>query len=363
LCIIASVPAGTQVTELQLEEMWNRNSDGGGVAYFDNGEIVTEKSMDRVKFIARVLEVQEKYGNRDMLVHMRIATHGSVCIDNNHPFQVNKNTVMAHNGILPEAFIPPVKSDLSDTRFFIDYFMKYVPVSKLDDPYFRDMVDGMINQGYGNKLVFMTSANTKYDTYIIGSYHGTWDKGIWFSNDSYQTRKWVGRNHQTGGLTRVGSDLVADNCEIVGAVDYIDFDDEDMNSVQDWMTFHPDIWREFHEVGIQSREEMCDKFKVKLSWDGLTCTECGNRVEGIYSRYCEINCEAISPVMDWCYENLNLSDDQIDQMLYEESFYKVTRTAEVEQPQLFEQPQSKPSKAKKSKKTNKQAKSKTKARK
>ena len=360
LCIIASVPAGAQVTEAQLEEMWNRNSDGGGIAYFDNGKIVTEKSMDKKQFIARVLEIQGKYGNRDMLVHMRIATHGSVCLDNNHPFQVNKNTVMAHNGILPNAFIPPAKSDLSDTRFFIEYFMKHVPVSQLDDPYFCDMVDGMINQGYGNKLVFMTSAPTKYDTYIIGDYHGTWDKGIWFSNDSYKSRKWLGVNHGNGGLTRVGSTMVSDNCEIVGIDD--EFDEVEPDQVNDWLVWHADIWREFQEVGVLDMEELCNEFKVKMTWDGLVCTECGEKVEGVYSRYCEIDCESVSPVLDWCYANLNMDDADIDQMLYEESLYRGKR-APVEQTKLFDNKEGvyKNSKKSKTKKTNKSTKSKKKA--
>lgn len=363
MCIIASIPSGAQVTEAQLDEMWNRNSDGGGVAYFDDGKIVTEKSMKKKKFIARVLEIQEEYGHRDMLVHMRIATHGSVCLENNHPFQVNKNTVMAHNGIMPDAFIPPAKSDLSDTRFFIEYFMKHIPTSKLDDPYFCDMVDGMINQGYGNKLVFMTSAPTKYDTYIIGEYHGTWDEGVWFSNDSYQQRKWFGSNHNSGGLTRVGQTIVSDNCEIIDTSD--DFDMTDESSINDWMTWYPDIWREFQEVGVTNLEELTKAFKVKLSWDGLVCTECNNRVEGMHSRYCEIDCEAIAPVLDWCYENLNMDIEDIDQMLYEESFYKVPRADKVEQTKLFDNKEGvyKDSKKSKTKKTNKSTKSKKKAKK
>lgn len=362
MCIIASVPAGALVTEAQLEEMWNRNSDGGGVAYFDDGKIVTEKSMDKKKFIARVLDIQEKYGHRDMLVHMRIATHGSVCLENNHPFQVNKNTVMAHNGIMPDAFIPPAKSDLSDTRFFIEYFMKHIPTSKLDDPYFVDMVDGMINHGYGNKLVFMTSAPTKYDTYIIGEYHGTWDEGVWFSNDSYQQRKWIGINHNSGGLTRVGSSFVSDNCELT---EPDTFDMEDENSVNDWMTWYPDVWREFQEIGITNLEEMTKTFKVKLSWDGLICTECGNKVEGIVSRYCEIECESIPEVMDWCYENLDMSEDEMDMLVYSESFWNVPRVPEeVEQPKLFDNKEgvykTKSNKKSKTKKTKKSTKSKKK---
>ena len=74
--------------------------------------------------IQAVLEIQEEYGHRDMLVHMRIATHGSVCLENNHPFHIDTQTVFAHNGIMPHEFHPPAKSDLSDTRYFNKVFLQ-----------------------------------------------------------------------------------------------------------------------------------------------------------------------------------------------------------------------------------------------
>ena len=69
--------------------------------------------------------------------------------------------------------------------------------------------------------------------------------------------------------------------------------------------------------------------------------------------------------MDWCYENLNMDDEDIDQMLYEEAFYKVPRVEKVEQPKLFDNKEGvyKNSKKSKTKKTNKSTKSKKKAKK
>ena len=85
----------------------------------------------------------------------------------------------------------------------------------------------------------------------------------------------------------------------------------------------------------------------------------------MHSRYCEIDCEAIGPVIDWCYENLNMDIEDIDQMLYEESFYKVPRAEKVEQTKLFDNKEGvyKDSKQSKTKKTNKSTKSKKKAKK
>ena len=352
LCIIASVPSGAQITEDQLSEMWNRNSDGGGVAYFVNGEIQVEKDMKKESFIKTVLDVQTKYGDRDILVHMRIATHGAICLDNTHPFQVNSNTVMAHNGILPDAFIPPAKSELSDTRFFIEYFMKFIPVQKLDDPYFQDMVDHMINQGYGNKLVFLTSGKTKYDTYIIGEHLGVWDNGVWFSNESYKVRKYIGWNHLSNNVTEHNGVTMTDNCEIVPAVDDVDIvDDKDIN---DWLVYYPDLWKPFQEVGVTNTEELTDSFCVNITWDGLTCSECGRKVAGIYERMCNHDCPSIEMVLVWVYDNIQEADDVIDMALYSGSLYQGESV--TEQPTLFDKSTKTKKKSKKKKSSNKKSK-------
>lgn len=356
MCIIASVPAGAQVTEDQLSEMWNRNPDGGGVAYFVDGEIQVEKDMKRESFIETVLDVQQKYGNRDILVHMRIATHGAVCLDNTHPFEVNKTTVMAHNGIMPDAFIPPAKSELSDTRFFIEYFMKYIPVQKLDDPYFRDMVDDMINRGYGNKLVFLTSAKTKYDTYIIGEHLGHWDGGVWFSNTSYESKKFVTWNKHTGNTQTVGNVSYTDNCEIQTP----ELDREDIvleSDLNDWLVYYSDLWLPFQEVGVIDHEEMKSAFCVEMTWDGLRCSECGKSVAGIYERMCNSDCTAIETVIDWVYDNIEESEEVIDMALYSGSLYQGgDPEPSVEQPKLFDaskKTKKKTSKSKKKKSTSK----------
>ena len=351
MCIIASVPAGAQVTEDQLSEMWTRNPDGGGIAYFVDGEIKVEKDMKRESFIDTVLETQKKYGNRDILVHMRIATHGAVCIDNTHPFEVNKNTVMAHNGILPEAFIPPAKSELSDTRFFIDYFMKYIPVQKLDDPYFQDMVDEMVNQGYGNKLVFLTSAKTKYDTYIIGEKLGVWDGGVWFSNSSYESRKFVSYNHYRRDTQTIDGVTISDNCEILPIVDDVDLVEE--SEINDWLVYHSDLWLPFQEVGVFDHKEMKDSFCVEMTWDGLRCSECGKTVAGIYERMCSSDCKSIETVIDWVYDNIEASDEMIDAALYSGMLYQGGDPVADSQPTLFDSSISTKKKSKKKKSSKK----------
>lgn len=186
MCIIASVPKGQTIDNAKLETMWKHNSDGGGISWIDDkGKIRVFKTMKLKPFIRKFNEVIDNYGEEtDVLVHMRIATHGSVCMDNNHPFHVDTQTVFAHNGILPYQFHPPAKRDISDTRYFNETFLQYQKLTALDDSRYIDHLGSVI--GSYNKLVILSSnPKLRRDSYIINETSGEWSDGVWYSNDSY----------------------------------------------------------------------------------------------------------------------------------------------------------------------------------
>ena len=189
MCIIASVPAGMNIEQKKLDTMWKHNSDGGGIAWIENGKVKTFKSMKLKPFKKKFKEVQKLHGNSDIMIHMRIATHGSVCMDNNHPFNVDTQTVFAHNGILPRSFHPPSKRDISDTRYFNETFLQYQKLTALDDNRYLSHLGDIINGG--NKLVILSS-NPKLhkDSYIVNEQSGEWVDGVWFSNDSHEEYSW-----------------------------------------------------------------------------------------------------------------------------------------------------------------------------
>ena len=81
MCVIASLPRGKNISNKNLDQMWKRNPDGGGIAWIQDGKIQVYKTMELKDFKQKFKEVTSKYGDSDILVHMRIATHGSVCLD------------------------------------------------------------------------------------------------------------------------------------------------------------------------------------------------------------------------------------------------------------------------------------------
>jgi glutamine amidotransferase len=190
MCIIASIPAGSKIEENTLNQMWNSNPDGGGIAYIEDGKVKTYKSMKLKKFRSNFMRILDEHGDSDILVHTRIATHGSVCIPNVHPFPVMQDgkelddLVFAHNGILPSSFIPPAKMDISDTRFINEVLFNGTDFDTvLDDSRWREMIGDIIGH---NKFVFL-SANPahKQESYIINSHLGEYDGKVWYSNSSY----------------------------------------------------------------------------------------------------------------------------------------------------------------------------------
>ena len=190
MCIIASIPAGSQIDENTLNQMWKSNPDGGGIAYIEDGKVKTYKSMKLKKFRSNFFRILDEHGDSDILVHTRIATHGSVCIPNVHPFPVMQdgkeldNLVFAHNGILPSPFIPPAKLDISDTRYINEVLFNGTDFDTvLDDSRWREMIGDIIGH---NKFVFL-SANPahKQESYIINSHLGEYDGKVWYSNNSY----------------------------------------------------------------------------------------------------------------------------------------------------------------------------------
>ena len=190
MCIIASIPAGSKIDDKTLTQMWNSNPDGGGIAYIEDGKVKTYKSMKLKKFKSNFFRILDEHGDSDILVHTRIATHGSICIPNVHPFKVMQdgkeldNLVFAHNGILPNPFIPPAKLDISDTRYINEVLFNGTDFDTvLDDSRWREMIGDIIGH---NKFVFL-SANPahKQESYIINAHLGEYDGKVWYSNSSY----------------------------------------------------------------------------------------------------------------------------------------------------------------------------------
>lgn len=178
MCVIVHQPAGTELDKERAERLWKVNPDGGGFAFVDDEfKLAGFKSMDFDAFWKGYSSSIKAFPNRDFLVHMRIATHGTTDLSNVHPFRVDEHTVMAHNGIIHGVVD---HTHLSDTRVFIRDVLPRLPETWLDDIYITSMVENWI--GWSKLMFLTTNPRLEESVYILNEHKGDKVDGMWFSN-------------------------------------------------------------------------------------------------------------------------------------------------------------------------------------
>ena len=190
MCIAVAQEVGAKtLTHEELKNCWDSNPDGGGFAYIDDaGDIVVKRTMRFKEWEWEYTKAHKRYGKvSPFILHARIATHGSICMANTHPFHVETDVgeqVFAHNGILPVQ--TSKEDDLSDTRVFGDLYLNVLPDLWFDNPAIVDLVEDFTQ---GSKMVVLTThPDAEASLYIINEADGNYsdDQLTWYSNYSWQ---------------------------------------------------------------------------------------------------------------------------------------------------------------------------------
>ena len=184
MCIAILQKAGEELSKETFYQCWRRNPDGAGLMFANHGEIRIYKELDSVdkfyKTYKRVLASEAK--GRDVVVHFRIATHGSIVKQNCHPFRINERIAFAHNGIIHNVSTERYK-DLSDTRVFAKEVLSQLPDGFETCQATMRMVEEFIGR---SKLILL---DNKGNSSIANEHMGEWVDGIWFSNGSHVCQK------------------------------------------------------------------------------------------------------------------------------------------------------------------------------
>lgn len=185
MCIIVYVPENTQRPPIEtLEECWRTNSHGAGFMYAEEGKLVIKKGfMAEKDFFKAWKKIPEKVA---VVAHFRIRSHGDISAALTHPFIVNKQCALVHNGILSIMVPKEVDKTESDTSYFVDAVLGKLQPDWYKIGAYKFLVEQYL--GSGNKLVVMDAAG---HVEIFSEKSGTWDEGIWYSNGGF--RKYVQR--------------------------------------------------------------------------------------------------------------------------------------------------------------------------
>jgi glutamine amidotransferase len=218
MCLAIYQPAGKSIPESYLRTGFEGNPDGAGFMYFDDkGKLQVEKFMQFDQFIERYESCWLMHGEKSpFAIHFRWATHGSKNLLNVHPFMVNENVSVMHNGII-DCHIDD--HEMSDTASFVKNYLGALPEHWYDNEYLFDMVQQYTQ---GSKLiVFTDTPGSEYCAYILNEDAGHWNNGVWYSNASYEKKKYVApfftiKSAKQSAIAFENEDLLSNPCTSCG---------------------------------------------------------------------------------------------------------------------------------------------------
>jgi predicted glutamine amidotransferase len=166
-----------------LADFYSYNSDGVGVMYSENNQLITKKylpesSADLIDFY------QENIQGRNCAFHLRMRTHGDIDMRNCHPYQVLNQAEhgvdmhLMHNGVLDTGNAKDVTR--SDTYHYIKDYLR--PLLARDPDFaFTNKFKRLIGKRIGsfNKFVLMDNQGR---CAVVNQDAGVYWSGLWLSN-------------------------------------------------------------------------------------------------------------------------------------------------------------------------------------
>ena len=226
MCIAIMKSANKKINKATLRRCYDANPDGAGFMYAEDKQLHVKKGYFTFK---EFYKEYKPHGDKQVLIHFRIKTHGPIDKDNCHPFLVNSGLGFIHNGII-SGYGSNTKSDTIEFNESIlqKIVSKHGNNSLFDDP-MVELIENVI--GY-SKLVFLD----RHGNYtIMNEKKGNWNDGVWYSNMSWKKPEKVkstnyltypyqrqaslpSNHHRVGDWVMVGEDYVygtGDNTSII----------------------------------------------------------------------------------------------------------------------------------------------------
>ncbi len=169
MCLIIHRPIGVEIPESILSSGMRANPDGWGIV----AGRYSSKGLDASRF----WDAYDASGDAELFIHFRFATHGSISLDNCHPFKILRGRYhVLHNGIID---IPIVDKARSDTWHYAHSVL--APALKSDPSLFSDPAfsNEVARQIGASKLVIVRNDG---ESVIVNRAMGADHDGLWLSN-------------------------------------------------------------------------------------------------------------------------------------------------------------------------------------
>lgn len=134
MCLIIDTQDARAIELDFFDEVTRVNNDGWGIAWHNRDGLQIRRGVNTV-YLKNLYRVLDGAGVTNMLIHMRMATHGETSTAMCHPFDCGHGIYLAHNGITQ---YPPGGNALdelhkSDTALFVERFIAPL-LDKVNNP-------------------------------------------------------------------------------------------------------------------------------------------------------------------------------------------------------------------------------------
>lgn len=181
MCIIASINRNHQLSRATAAQCFVANSHGAGFAYIEDGRVKIQKGFKDFDSFWAAFEPIQETNHEPKLAHFRVCSAGVIDESNTHPFYIDENHAMVHNGTLHT--FKNATAKISDTVIFNHNILR--PLFEEFPIFYKSKVGQLLMEeaiGANNKLAILDSDG---EIVILNESAGEWVDGIWFSNRSY----------------------------------------------------------------------------------------------------------------------------------------------------------------------------------
>ena len=168
MCIIIVANKNKKIPNEHIKLASEFNCDGFGMSASVNNKLSVYKSITmNSDDIIRLYNSIRQVATGDIVLHFRLATHGDVSDKLCHPFHVNKDLVMFHNGVICDNVSGYNKHNKneSDTKALVNNVLKNFKKGFQNNKTIMNMISTSV--GEYNKLCFLD--NTGRTTYTSSS--------------------------------------------------------------------------------------------------------------------------------------------------------------------------------------------------
>ena len=158
MCIIIVANKNKKIPNEHIKLANELNCDGFGISASVNDKLFVYKSISiNSDDIINLYNSIRQVATGDIVLHFRLATHGDISDKLCHPFYVNKDLVMFHNGIIRDSVsgYNGHNKNESDTKAFVNNVLKKFKKGFQNNETIMNMISTSV--GEHNKLCFLDS--------------------------------------------------------------------------------------------------------------------------------------------------------------------------------------------------------------